>query len=312
MAARRARRTGPHRIAARGRGSGRVVGAAEGADRVRTGGHRVTPINKKTLSERDIVTKYVLPALTRMGWDVETQVREEVPLTPGRVIVKGTKEQGRGLLPWRERPSRPCRPQPTDIRRKTRHIVVPRRRTLSSALSSSLDHGHAAQGWPCRRRQIEPLSRHAPGFTPLVATVPTLSRDLMPHLNSVKAIRKRLPKGLFHGSVQARLVAFEVTQVVPIRVQDTLRRLRRAVGRVGGGDDSITRRKVSALGTPWGISTKRANQSFRSSAISSMSFHPFAPQITPTKAITMMVSKGWSVRPTDRRSLGRAGARSAR
>ena len=46
-------------------------------------------INKKALSERDICTKYITPAIVEPGWDVQTQVREEVTLTPGRILVKG-------------------------------------------------------------------------------------------------------------------------------------------------------------------------------------------------------------------------------
>jgi type I restriction enzyme, R subunit len=46
---------------------------------------------KKLLSERDICTKYITPALADAGWDLQTQLREEVALTSGRVIVKGNK-----------------------------------------------------------------------------------------------------------------------------------------------------------------------------------------------------------------------------
>jgi type I restriction enzyme, R subunit len=46
---------------------------------------------KKELSERDICTKYILPALVKAGWNLETQVREEVYFTDGRIIVKGDK-----------------------------------------------------------------------------------------------------------------------------------------------------------------------------------------------------------------------------
>jgi len=46
-------------------------------------------MNKKELSERDICTKYITPAITRAGWDVEKQIREEVSFTDGRVIVRG-------------------------------------------------------------------------------------------------------------------------------------------------------------------------------------------------------------------------------
>ena len=46
-------------------------------------------MNKKNLSERDICTKFITPALRQSGWDEMTQIREEVYFTKGRVIVKG-------------------------------------------------------------------------------------------------------------------------------------------------------------------------------------------------------------------------------
>ncbi|HOI96675.1 MAG TPA: DEAD/DEAH box helicase family protein [Syntrophobacter fumaroxidans] len=46
-------------------------------------------MNKKDLSERDICTKYITPALKQAGWDVQSQVREEVSFTKGRIIVRG-------------------------------------------------------------------------------------------------------------------------------------------------------------------------------------------------------------------------------
>jgi type I restriction enzyme R subunit len=46
-------------------------------------------MNKKQLSERDICTKFITPALIQAGWDVHTQIREEFPLTKGRIIVRG-------------------------------------------------------------------------------------------------------------------------------------------------------------------------------------------------------------------------------
>lgn len=45
--------------------------------------------SKKNYSERDICTKYILPSIKRSGWDIHTQVREEVALTAGRIIVRG-------------------------------------------------------------------------------------------------------------------------------------------------------------------------------------------------------------------------------
>jgi len=46
-------------------------------------------MNKKDLSERDICTKYITPALEKAGWDPTTQFLEEFPLTKGRVVVRG-------------------------------------------------------------------------------------------------------------------------------------------------------------------------------------------------------------------------------
>ncbi|MCR9184227.1 MAG: DEAD/DEAH box helicase family protein [Halieaceae bacterium] len=45
--------------------------------------------NKKDLSERDICTKFITPALEKAGWDMLKQVREEVGFTDGRIYVKG-------------------------------------------------------------------------------------------------------------------------------------------------------------------------------------------------------------------------------
>ena len=44
---------------------------------------------KKKLSERDICTKFITPAITASGWDYHHQIREEVNVTHGRVLVKG-------------------------------------------------------------------------------------------------------------------------------------------------------------------------------------------------------------------------------
>jgi type I site-specific restriction endonuclease len=43
----------------------------------------------KALSERDICTQFIAPALKKAGWDFETQVREEVSFTKGRILVQG-------------------------------------------------------------------------------------------------------------------------------------------------------------------------------------------------------------------------------
>ena len=46
-------------------------------------------MNKRDLSERDICTKFIGPAVKRAGWDEMSQMREEVSFTKGRIIVRG-------------------------------------------------------------------------------------------------------------------------------------------------------------------------------------------------------------------------------
>jgi type I restriction enzyme R subunit len=41
------------------------------------------------MSERDVCTKRIAPALARAGWDIASQIREEVSFTKGRIIVRG-------------------------------------------------------------------------------------------------------------------------------------------------------------------------------------------------------------------------------
>ncbi len=46
-------------------------------------------MNKKSLSERDICTKYITPAIEKAGWDTQLQVLEEVSFTDGKIYVRG-------------------------------------------------------------------------------------------------------------------------------------------------------------------------------------------------------------------------------
>ena len=46
-------------------------------------------LDKKSLNERDICTKFITPAVEQAGWDVLSQIREEVCFTKGRIIVRG-------------------------------------------------------------------------------------------------------------------------------------------------------------------------------------------------------------------------------
>ncbi len=46
-------------------------------------------LNKKSLTERDICTKFINPALEAVGWDLMHQIREQYYFTAGRVMVRG-------------------------------------------------------------------------------------------------------------------------------------------------------------------------------------------------------------------------------
>lgn len=61
-------------------------------------GRRLIGMDKRSLSERDICTKFITPALRNAGWDEMLQIREEVSFTKGRIIVRGklvTRGQGK-------------------------------------------------------------------------------------------------------------------------------------------------------------------------------------------------------------------------
>ena len=44
---------------------------------------QMTGMDKRALSERDICTKFITPALRKAGWDEMLQIREEVSFTKG-------------------------------------------------------------------------------------------------------------------------------------------------------------------------------------------------------------------------------------
>lgn len=46
-------------------------------------------MDKKSLSERDICSKYIAPAIAKAGWDMQRQVLEEFGFTAGRIVVRG-------------------------------------------------------------------------------------------------------------------------------------------------------------------------------------------------------------------------------
>ena len=50
-------------------------------------------VNKKDLSEADICTKFITPAIEACGWDSKTQFRQEVYFTAGRITVRGQRAE---------------------------------------------------------------------------------------------------------------------------------------------------------------------------------------------------------------------------
>ena len=46
-------------------------------------------MDKISLSERDICTKYITPAIENAGWNKMTQILEEVSFTDGKIYVRG-------------------------------------------------------------------------------------------------------------------------------------------------------------------------------------------------------------------------------
>jgi len=55
-------------------------------------------IDKKSLSERDICTKFTTPALKKAGWDEIAQIREEVSFTKGRIRATAGATAARTLV----------------------------------------------------------------------------------------------------------------------------------------------------------------------------------------------------------------------
>lgn len=64
-------------------------------------------VNKKDMTEQDIRTKYITPAILSAGWDRDLQMREEVSFTNGKVIVRrktvkrGEKKRADYILYWK-------------------------------------------------------------------------------------------------------------------------------------------------------------------------------------------------------------------
>ena len=64
-------------------------------------------MNKKEMSEQDIRTKYITPAILAAGWNIELQIREEVSFTKGKITVRqkivkrGEQKRADYILYWK-------------------------------------------------------------------------------------------------------------------------------------------------------------------------------------------------------------------
>ena len=111
-------------------------------------------MNKKQLSERDICTKFITPAVAAAGWDPMSQLREEVSFTRGRVIVRG-KTVFRGKANARITSS---------ITSRTSLWPSSRRRT-TTALSATVFSRRSSTPTLSNCRSCSPLTATASSFT---------------------------------------------------------------------------------------------------------------------------------------------------
>ncbi|RMR63241.1 hypothetical protein ALP82_200277 [Pseudomonas savastanoi pv. fraxini] len=99
-------------------------------------------MDKKSLSERDICSKYIAPAIEQADWDMHKQVLEEFGFTKGRIIVRG-KLHSRG-------------------EHKRADYVLSYQRNLPIAVIEAKDNKHSVgSGTGARHRQGYPDSRPA-------------------------------------------------------------------------------------------------------------------------------------------------------
>ena len=122
-------------------------------------------MDKRSLSERDICTKFITPALRQAGWDEMLQIREEVELHQGphhRARQAGHARQGqaRRLHPLlqAEHPARADRGQGQHPQRRRRHAAGPRlrrRRSTSPSCSPRTATASCSTTAPAPARTIE-------------------------------------------------------------------------------------------------------------------------------------------------------------
>lgn len=87
-------------------------------------------LDKKSLAERDICTKFITPAIVKAGLDTTTQFLEEVSFTDGKIYVRG-KLHSRGRAKWAY--YKPNNPIPLVEAKDNKH-------TIGAGLQQALDY----------------------------------------------------------------------------------------------------------------------------------------------------------------------------
>src|SRR5258707_3896754 len=106
-------------------------------------------MDKRILSERDICSKFITPALRNAGWDEMLQIREEVSFTKGRIIVRG-KLVSRG-------------------RAKRADYILYYKPNIPLALIEAKDNSHSV-GEGIQQASITPPRSTSPSYSPRMAT----------------------------------------------------------------------------------------------------------------------------------------------
>ncbi|HTN04743.1 MAG TPA: hypothetical protein VL132_22840 [Planctomycetaceae bacterium] len=98
-------------------------------------------VDKSSLSETDICTQFITPALQQAGWDFSTQVRQEVNFTAGQILVqgktvkRGDKKRADYVLSYREN----LRIGVVEAKDNTHTVGAGMQKALSDAAPDALD-----------------------------------------------------------------------------------------------------------------------------------------------------------------------------
>lgn len=115
-------------------------------------------MDEKNLSERDICTKFITPALRLAGWDEMSQIREEVTFAKGRIIVRGTLVcRGEGkradyILHQKNNPN--IRIALIEAKKNTHAIGDGMQQALNYAFTEAIARGRDRKGAHHKRKEV--------------------------------------------------------------------------------------------------------------------------------------------------------------